>query len=111
MGIEFRIEGLEDITRKIEEMQRGLTFPYLDFWCKRISNDVRLNTSEELSERFVLEVLPNKDQNPQFHFNSPIELISLTVQIIKKYLNEMPITTRALFERLIQEIQKSQKDV
>ena len=106
MSIEFKIDGLEDALRKINEIKQGLTLPYLDFWCKRISNEVRLTTSDELGNAFILEVELNETQNPEFKFSSPPELIDTTVGIIRNHLNEMPITTRAVFERLIEVILK-----
>jgi len=110
MSIEFRIDGLEDALRKIDEMKQGLTLPYLDFWCKRISNEVRLNTSDELGGNFLLEVTLSEAQNPRFDFRSPPELLEITINIIRKYLNEMPITTRALFKNLIKIIQSKKKE-
>lgn len=106
MGFEFRINGLEELERKIDEMQKGLTLPYLEFWCERISSDVKLNSTEELGERFTLEVFLGEDENPQFKFNSPPELVQLVIDSIKNYLNDMPITTKALFETLLNVIEK-----
>lgn len=104
MSIEFKIDGLDNALRKISELQQGLTLPYLDFWCKRISNEVRLNESDVLGNAFVLEVDLNESQIPEFKFSSPPELIDKTIEIIRNYLNEMPLTTRALFENLVKAI-------
>ena len=105
MSIDFKIDGLDGALRKIEEIKEGLTLPYLDFWCKRISNEVRLNSSNERGENFRLAVTLDEDQNPRFEFSSPPELIETTISTIRNYLDEMPITTRALFEKLIEVIQ------
>lgn len=110
MSFEFRINGLEELNRKIDEMQKGLTLPYLKFWCERITNDVKLNSIEELSERFTLDVFLDEDENPQFNFSSPPELIPLTVDSITNYLNDMPITTKALFETLMNIIEKARNE-
>jgi len=111
MSIEFKIDGLDDVLRRISEIQQGLTLPYLDFWCKRISNEVRLNASDELGNAFVLEVELDESQNPKFEFSSPPELIDKTIDIIRNYLNDMPITTRAIFENLVEVIMsKKTKD-
>lgn len=109
MSIEIKIDGLEDALRRIDEMQQGLTLPILDLWCKRISNEVRLNASDELADKFLLEVTLDETQNPRFEFRSPQELIETTVNIVGNYLNAMPITTRALFEHLIEVIQSKKK--
>lgn len=110
MSIEFRIDGLDDALRKIDEMQKGLTLPYLDFWCKRISNEVRLKSPNELDDSFLLEVTTDESQNPQFNFRSPPEIIDLTVITIRDHLNEMPITTRALFDNIIRVLESKKRE-
>ena len=110
MSIEFRIDGLDDALRRIDEMQKGLTLPYLDFWCKRISNEVRLKSAIELDDGFLLEATIDENQNPQFNFRSPPETIDLVITTIRDYLNEMPITTRALFDNMIRVLESKKQE-
>ena len=110
MSFGIRIDGIDDAISKIEELQKSLSLEDLDFWCKRISNDVKLKAQNDLGERFKLEVALNERQNPKFELSFPPELTELVIDVIRSYLSEMPIITRRLFEEIIRTIQKGKEE-
>jgi hypothetical protein len=109
MSIRIDIDGLDSLKKELVSMERGLKFETIDFWCKRIANDVKLKAPADLAERLLIEAVPNAEGNLEIKFSSPLELVSLIVEIVKMYLTEMPITTRALFEKVIRIIEEKEK--
>lgn len=110
MSIRIDIDGLDKLQRELESLERGLKFETIDFWCKRIVNDVKLKTPADLAERLVMEAVPNAEGNIEIKFNSPSELVGLVGEIVRGYLTEMPITTRALFEKFMEIVEEKEKE-
>jgi len=110
MSITIDIDGIDKLKRELESMEQGLKFEAIDFWCKRIVNDIKLNTSLETAERLVMEAVPNADGNVEIKFSSPPELISLVGETIRRYLPDMPITTRAFFRKFIEIVEEKAKE-
>src|SRR4030067_2611109 len=104
MSFGIRIDGIDDAISEIEKIQKSLCLEDLDFWCKRISNDVKLKGQNDLGEKFKLEVALDEKQNPKFEISFPLELTELVTDVIRSYLSEMPIITRGLFEEIIKTI-------
>lgn len=106
MSFNFRIEGLDEAIKEIEKLQKGTSLEYLELWCSRISNDVKLRASDEDIKSFIFDAKLGEDNNPQFELNFTEGIGGLLIDIIKGYLSEMPITTRVVFEKLINIIEK-----
>jgi hypothetical protein len=110
MSIKIDIEGLDKLKRELEDMEQGLKIETIDFWCKRIVNNVKLTSSTETSERLVMDAVPNADGNIEIKFSSPSELVGMVVETTGRYLAEMPLTTRAFFERFIEVVKDRAKE-
>ena len=110
MSIKIDIEGLDKLKRQLDEMKQGLKIDTIEFWCKRIVNDVKLNSETESSERLVMEAVPKADGNMEIKFSSPKELIRLVVDKTRQYMPEMPLTTRAFFEKFVEVIEEKDKE-
>lgn len=110
VSFSIKIDGIDKAIAEIEKIRKSLYLEDLDFWCKRISNDVKLRAQNDLGERFKLEVALNEKQNPKFDLSFPPELTEIVTDTIRSYLIEMPITTRGLFEEVIKTIQKGKKE-
>lgn len=105
MSFDIRIEGLDELSKEIKKAKEGLSLEYLTSFCNRISNDVRLRAPEKLTESFTFNVKLSKEGNPQLELDCTEELGGILIDAIKEHLNEMPITTRAFFEQVIDVIE------
>ena len=110
MSFRIDIRGLDKLKRELESLEQGLTVETIDFWCRRILNDVRLKTDDELANSLVLESRKTSNGEVEILFSSPQELINSIIETSKLYLPEMVITTRVFFEKFI-EIIKEQAEV
>jgi hypothetical protein len=110
MSIKIDIEGLDKLKRQLDEMEQGLKIDTIECWCKRIVNDVKLNSATESGERLVMEAVPKADGNMEIKFSSPKELIRLVVDKTKQYMPEMPLTTRVFFGKFVEVIEEKDKE-
>lgn len=104
MSFGIKIDGLGDLIDELERMQDGLKPEQIDFWCKRISNDVRLKAPDQ-SKDLVMEVVTDEQGNPSIKLSYLPKLKDLLIQTVKGYLDQMPTTTKAIFEKLIETIE------
>jgi hypothetical protein len=105
MGFGIKIDGLDDLARELERMNRGLGEPELNLWCQRISNDIKLKAPEGMAETLVMEVSITSEQNPELKLSFAPKLAELIIETIQLYLIEMPLTTRAFFEAVIKSVE------
>lgn len=61
-------------------MERGLEFEKIDFWCKRIVNDVKLNAQADFADRLAIEAAPNAQGKVEINFNLAPELVDRCAQ-------------------------------
>lgn len=105
MGIGIKIDGIDGLIDELERMQDGLNPEQIDFWCKRIANDVKLKAPEDQAKDFVMEASVGEQQNPNIKLSYLPSLKDLLLQTIRSYLDQMPITTRGLFEQIIKTVE------
>jgi len=110
MSIRIDIDGLDRLKRELESMEQGLKLETIDFWCKRILNDVKLKFSTETVERLVMEAIPSPNGNFEIKFSSPPEFVSSVEESVRKYLPEMPITTKAIFDKFLEILVENVKE-
>lgn len=110
MSIKIDIEGLDKLKRELESLEQGIKIDTIEFWCKRVVNDVKLSSATEVSERLVMDAVPKADGNIEIKFSSPPELIGLVGDTIRRYMPEMPLTTRAFFGKFIEVVEEKAKE-
>lgn len=53
-----------------------------------------------------METMFSTNGNVEIKFGFPPELVSLTVEVIRRYLSDMPITMRVFFKKLIDNVEE-----
>lgn len=106
MGFDIRIDGLDNFARELEKLNQGLSDQELNFWCERISNEIKLNAPEGLGESLVMKVSLNAELTPELELSYHPTLGELIISTIQIYLNQMPMTTQAFFSKVIEIIQE-----
>lgn len=109
VGFEIRIEGIKELERDLKRMEEGLSLPVLKKWCKRITNEARINSPEGLGEEIQLDAIKTGLNNFDIKFKAPKETIPYVKSSIRRNLMQMPITTRGLFEQLLKQIEEREK--
>jgi hypothetical protein len=110
MSFGIRIDGVENAINEIEKMKRSLGIDDLDFWCKRISNDIKLKAQNDAGEKLNLEISLDEKENPNIHLSFMPELTELIIEVITNYLIEMPQITRGIFEGIIKTVQQRKEE-
>jgi len=109
MSISIDIDGFDKLKRELESLERGLSFETIDFWTNRLLNDVKLTGPPNLVEQVEIKAIRNSEGNIEIEFHSPLELIEIIIETVRKYLSEMPLTTRVFFEKFIEVVENKAK--
>jgi len=105
MSFDYRSQGIDGLI----DDQGGVSIGEIDFWCKRITNDVKLKAPDDQANDFMMEVRVGLRQNPDIKISYLPSLQELLLQTIKNYVDQMPLTTRTVFEDLITSIENHGK--
>lgn len=104
MSFDIEIKGLEELQRELKRMQEGLTVPTLNQWCKRIEHQARMNCPEEYKESISINAVHREPNIFDIELKAAKETLPHIRDAIQQNLSSMPITTRALFEVLLKDI-------
>lgn len=109
VSFEIKIEGLDELERELKKIKGGLSLPILKKWCRKISNEARINSPEGLGEEIQLDAIKTGLNKFDIKFKAPKEAIPYIKSSIRRNLTQMPITTRGLFEQLLKQIEQREK--
>ena len=97
MSFDYRSHGIDGLI----DDRGGVSIDEIDFWCKCIANDVKLKAPEDQAKDFVMEASVGVIRKPDIKLRYLPSLQELLLQTIKSHLDQMPSTTRTVFEDLI----------
>lgn len=105
----FEIEsfGFDKVIEDLEKMSHGLTEEGFNEYCNKVKEYAKRKCDLKENE-ITLEAVKNGDEI-SVSFNTRGEKLACVKQAIEENLNSMPITTKALFEHLLKEIEKKLK--
>ncbi len=106
----IRIDGIDKAVNDLERIKKSLTFDDLDFWCKRITNEIKLIAQNESGEKFQLSVSIGDGDNPNINLSYMPDIADLVIETIAKYLIEMPILTQAIFEGIAKTVKQKKEE-
>lgn len=104
--IDIDIRGLEELQKKLEELQKGLTLPTLNRWCRKIESEAKASCPQEYRESIQLRAIKTSADKFDIEFKASREALPSVKQAIHTNLRLMPLTTKALLEVLLKKIGK-----
>jgi hypothetical protein len=106
LSFHIEIKGLEELQRTLEELQEGLTLPTLNRWCKKIESQAKISCPQEYRETIQLTAVRVGANKFDIEFKASKGALSSIKQAIRANLHLMPLTTKALFEVLLKNIEQ-----
>lgn len=106
MSCDIEIKGLKELQRELERMKEGLTLSKVNQWCKRIEAQAKQNCPEEHRESINIDAVQAGPGRFDIQLKAQKEALPHVRTAIKSNLSSMPITTRALFETVLKNIEQ-----
>jgi len=106
LPFDIEIKGLKELQRELERMQEGLTVPAVDQWCKRIEAQAKLNCPEQYRESININAVHAGPGRFDIQLKAAKEALPYVRDAIRTNLSSMPITTRALFEVFLKNVEQ-----
>lgn len=101
---DIKITGFDEAIKKLDNMAYGLTEKGLNEYCDRIKNDTY--TKCDLKKGEITLQAKKIGDNITIDFKVNGSKLECVKKAIQSNLNNMPITTKALFDQLIKSINK-----
>jgi hypothetical protein len=110
MSIDFDVRGLGELQRELERMQEGMTTPVVNDWCKRIEQGAKESCPAEERESIHIGALPVEHNKFEIQFKSSRNALPHVRDSIQRNLPSMPVTTRAIFEAFLKQVEKQMSE-
>lgn len=107
MAIEIDVKGLEELQRGLEEIEEQLTATSLNEWAAKIQEEARSRAPPEQREKITLRFVEIEEGFRASY--GPLDSAPLIAESIKEALPEMPEITKAIFERVSNQIEESKR--
>ena len=111
MSIEIR--GLDKFSKKLEELQEGLTLPGLQHWAKKVEQQActlaiasTRASLDDIRENINVDVEEIEPEKYQIKAKTKQEFLQYIKEAIITTMDQMPLTTKALFEAFLKQIEK-----
>lgn len=104
LSLDVDIRGLKELQRELETMQQGMTPSVVNEWCKRIESEAKNSCPEEEKESIVINAVPKEPNKFDIQLKSSKKALPYIRESVQRNLPSMPITTRAVFETLLKQI-------
>jgi len=110
MSIRIDVKGLDEVKRKLEELQEGLTLHALQRWAEEIEVEARGlaadRSSEEVRDSIHIEVFEIEPRRFQVKASAKEEALPFIAEATQSKLEEMPITSGSIFKTFLDQVEK-----
>jgi hypothetical protein len=90
---------------RFKQLQDDIDLSQIDFWCKRIANDIKLKVPDNQAKRFC-DGSKNKKKSLTIKISYSQNLKVFVLETISYYLDLIPTSNRRIFEEIIKEYEK-----
>ena len=107
MSFNIDFDGLDDIKKELEKMQKGVSHNEIKTWCKKIEDEAKLDCPEEYKEYIKLDCETRGilgENGFTYDTRSKEALIHLK-KTVQKNLASMSFTTQMFFQELVEDIE------
>lgn len=113
--MEVKVKGLEEIKKKLKDMEEGLTLHGLQHWAKEIESEAKgratAQSSQEVTDSIQIDIEETEPKTFQVRARAKKEALPIIVDATKVKLFEMPSTSGSVFKAFLGEIEKKSKKI
>ena len=110
MSFKIDVSGLDELEKEIEEMQQGLSLSSLQHWAQEIETTARTlaqRSPSDAIESIGVEVLETEPKTFEVKAHGQERALPFIAEATRIVLHDMPITSQAVFESFLDELEKS----
>lgn len=108
LSFSIDIDGLDDIKKELEKLQKGVSLDEMKMWCKTIEDRAKIDCPEEHKEHVKLDCSTRGISGEiGIHYDADSkEALTHIKNAIQMHLNSMPIMVQEYFKIILEDMEK-----
>jgi len=110
MSIGIDVKGLDEVQKKLKELQEGLTLHALQHWAEEIELEAKdmaaARSTEEVKNSIHIEVVEIEPKTFQVKASAKEEAVPFIAEATRDKLNAMPVTSASIFKTFLGQVEK-----